>query len=997
MMSDETALEKFKGLLRKLFRIDLQDLDFGIYKIMRAKQKMILDFIDNELVSSVNSILNETNEGEDLSEQVFNLAYEFFSRYYSNGDFIPQVRYGGKDKYMIPYNGQEIELHWATKNAYYVKTTENFTNYSFVVFNPLEQDDKYQVNFKIKGATLDKNYIESENKFLILDDIPTQLSEKTLNIFFNYRSLNETEKEKFLKNEKTLKEQLKRDAEERILQNIKGELKDLLSASSNDPDVERNNLRRHLDIYFRKINSDYFIIKNLNSFLSTELQNFIKSEIVIFNTELQIPKKNLLLGKAVYSICSRIINQISQIEEFEIRLWEKPKFAYNVNYIITLDKLESKECGIDLIKKLVKSGEFKSQKNEWISLNLISPDFSENDLFDDTLVPSLNNKYRYLTFDTKYFKNFENDILAIFNDLNNELDGFLFHSENYQTLNTIKTLFKEKIKTIYIDPPYNTGSDGFLYKDKFQDSSWLTMLDNRIFLAKSLMKDDSAIFVSMGDTIKNDISINSTSRLQLLLNEIYGERNYIATFVRKSGIAPRQDIGYIANSQDYVFLYSKNKSFLQLNKKEADNSRLKYKDEYFNKRGNFDLNQLDRGSKNYSSSLDYPIIVEPGQIIEMLDSKSFKKLKAQERIEIWPAGDKNDKRWIFTWSKDKVEWGIKNGFIVFKNVKDDRWKAYYKEYELVDNNDQLRSRENPYDTLVLNFTNEIGSKEIINLFGERRFEYPKPSEMIEHFIKMNTNANDFVLDFFAGSGTTVQAVMQLNKRDKGKRKFILVEVADYFDSIIIPRIKKLSYSFNWDNGTPKDNNGDSIFIKYYNLEQYEDSLNNIKINENDFDNLSNSGPIRYILKMGFLDSTIFINREMLSDPFNMKMEIVESGVKDEVDIDLVETFNLWHGVEVNRVLSFIDDKRKYLFIFGMKSNQRLIIVWRSTVEIDFKRDNDFIINILKKNFKIDDRSVELSQILINSETALDLSDYNISVRSLDPIFYNMQFRDIHDE
>ena len=172
-MSDMKDVEKFKNFLKELFRIDLQDLDFGIYKIMKIKQDMILKFINEDLVHTVESAISGfPDKDQNLMTDVFNLSYEFLSRYYSNGDFIPQIRYGGRDKYMIPYNGKEVDLYWATRNSYYVKTTENFTNYSFIVFDPFDPNDKYKVNFKIKEADLDKNYVVYEKKYFFIAEDP---------------------------------------------------------------------------------------------------------------------------------------------------------------------------------------------------------------------------------------------------------------------------------------------------------------------------------------------------------------------------------------------------------------------------------------------------------------------------------------------------------------------------------------------------------------------------------------------------------------------------------------------------------------------------------------------------------------------------------------------------------------------------------------------------------------------------------------------------------
>jgi adenine-specific DNA-methyltransferase len=340
------------------------------------------------------------------------------------------------------------------------------------------------------------------------------------------------------------------------------------------------------------------------------------------------------------------------------------------------------------------------------------------------------------------------------------------------------------------------------------------------------MKDDGVIFISIGDTIKSQIRRTSSSYLQITCNQIFNEDNFLATFIRKSGIAPRNDTKYIANLHDYILCYAKNIEYTKINQKTADVSGLRYKDKHVNSRGNFNLIQLDRGNIRYSESLDYPIIIEAGTVIEIFDGETFKKIPAPERIEIWPGGDPNDKRYIFIWSKEKVKWGIENDFIVFRKDKEGKWKAYYKMYELVDNEGKPIERTNPYNTLILEFPNEIGSSEIQDLFKKRIFQYPKPSDLIKHLLKIGSSEDSLILDFFAGSGTTAHAVMKLNKEDGGKRKFILVEMGDHFNTVIIPRIKKVAYSFNWKEGKPQDADGIGIFLKYYELEQYEETLAN---------------------------------------------------------------------------------------------------------------------------------------------------------------------------
>ena len=357
-------------------------------------------------------------------------------------------------------------------------------------------------------------------------------------------------------------------------------------------------------------------------------------------------------------------------------------------------------------------------------------------------------------------------------------ENIVIVGENLETLKLLLKPYFGKVKMIYIDPPYNTGKD-FIYRDNFTQplkdylektgqidsegkklttnteasgryhSDWLNFMYPRLFLARSLLRDDGVIFVSIDD--------HEVHHLRMIMDEIFGEENFVCSFVRKSGIAPRQDAKYVAMQHDYVVCYSKNINQVKINRKISEAEGFDFVDEYVNERGKYRLNKLDRGSIHYSEGLDYPITAPDGS-------------------EIWPGGDPADKRWTWRWSKDKVKWGIENGFIVFKKVRNGQWSVYYKEYELVDNEGKPRERTNPYDSFILEAYNEKGNIDVSNLFENRVFEYPKPVDLIKHLLKISSDKSSIVMDFFAGSGTTGHAVWDLNKEDGGNRKFILVQL-----------------------------------------------------------------------------------------------------------------------------------------------------------------------------------------------------------------------------
>ncbi len=920
-MSEDNDVEKFKGFLIELFRIDLQDLDFGIYRIMKAKQDMITEFIDKELISIVDSVLNEISADDNLKNEVFNLSYEFFSRYYSDGDFIPQIRYGGRDKYMIPYNGQEVELYWATRNAYYVKTTEYFTNYSFVVSDPFDTDKKYKVNFKIREAALEKNYVVSEKKYFLLDDEPVRVHDGEVDIFFNYRPLTEDESKKFEGNEKAVKDALKQRAEETILKEVPNELAEILSRRTQEKDIERSVLRRHLDIYTRKNESDYFIVKNLGEFLNSELNNFIKNEVLTIDNDFNVSESNRSLAKVVSVLCQKIIEQISQIEDFQRILWEKRKFAYNVNYVITLDKIANKKDGIGAIKKILNDDGINKQVEEWKELGIVADNFDAKMIIQNGLTgETLNEKFKSLPIDTKYFKDLELDILSFFDDLDNELDGWLIHSENYQALNTILPKFRERVQTIYIDPPFNKEQDAdYLYNVKYKDATWITMLENRIQLGKEALNEKGSIFVRC--------DYNGNYLVRPLMNEIFGKENF------------RNEI-IIAKTKEFF------KTMTHINKFSEGTESLFF----FSKTNNsvFNLTYIKKSE---------PSKYEPFLPIE---DKSYQDFRIINGIKYYsPKG----RKWGL--KQEDIEKLIKEKRLVFENNK---W--------------YLITYEEPLKNVWID---RQGYSRTWN------FKTENSEIFIKRVIESTSNEGDLILDFFLGSGTTSAVAHKL------RRKWIGVEMGEHFYKVVLPRMKKvLAYdkseiSKDEDVKQIYNENNAGGFFKYYDLEQYEDSLNNIKIDELHSDERIKPYLIEYILESGLTDSTISINKEMLADPFSIKMRIIAGGVEQEVNIDLVETFSLWYGIDVEKILSTNRDGVHYIFVKGKKERQKTIIIWRSTKGLDFVAEKAFLTETLKKEFKIDDPSEEYSQVLINGDSALDLSDFGVDVRSLDPIFFRLQW------
>lgn len=376
-----------------------------------------------------------------------------------------------------------------------------------------------------------------------------------------------------------------------------------------------------------------------------------------------------------------------------------------------------------------------------------------------------------------------------------DTQNIYIEGDNLEVLKLLQTAYYNKIKMIYIDPPYNTGND-FVYEDDFADpmarykevtqqttksnpetmgrfhTNWLNMIYPRLRLAANLLTDDGVIFISIDD--------NEVFNLKKICDEVFGEENYLAMFPRVTKKAGKSSEA-IAKNHDYVLMYCKSsnvKLYLQTHTDEG----FKFEDEYVDTRGKYKLNQtLDYDSLQYSPSLDYPIEVEgetfyPGSSYEKyLERQNGKYARAD---------------WAWRWSKELFEFGYKNGFIVIKHYED-RSRIYTKTYQNVsiektNNGFEIVNiqRTKPLSTLEFSenaFSNDNAKKQLAELFEKAPFDYSKPVSLLQFLISFSTRNDDLVMDFFSGSATTAHAVMQLNAEDGGNRRFICVQLPELCD------------------------------------------------------------------------------------------------------------------------------------------------------------------------------------------------------------------------
>jgi len=876
--------KELKELLRDMFQMNNSDLDFGIYRIMNMKNREIEDFFERKLFSI------DLQEKEE--EIIYSNMVEFFSRYYKDGDFVSQRRYSNKDTYAIPYNGEEVKLHWANADQYYIKTSESFKDYTF-------KTPYATISFKIKEAETTANNNKSDKRYFVFSGLEKE--ENCLVIFFEYKAVDR-------KGQK-LQEKINAESIESISKSVDLSIYglDKVESSGKGKKNTRTLLEKHLARYTAKNSFDYFIHKDLGKFLRQELDNFIKSELIslddILGSSEEVKDKKFERVKVFKQFSEDVIAFLAQLEDFQKQLWEKKKFVIETNYCITLDKIDEKYYEEILSNQV--------QLDEWVKLFDVKVE-----CLDDLKAEP------YLVLDTKFFANdFKYRLLAKFDDLDEETDGVLISSENFGALNLLQNRYKEQIKTIYIDPPYNTGGDGFVYKDNYQHSSWMSFMYDRLRVSRELLTQKGVSFNSIGS--------EEVHRLRELYNQIFSDNNFIGEAGRISKKANNQG-DFWAPNFDYVLTFAKeiehcDSFFGGINYKaykEIETSG-DYKGEKYQLIRLY-MTSLDplRGCKNQRYYIECPdgsYVIPPGE--------NFPDI-VKDAVHIEPKTS-NDKVWRWTYetylkNKDKIVIKkVKSSNLVDENGKPAKWNVYTKTYL----KDVISKSSASPNNFIENHINQDASREL-KAMGIS-FSYAKPSGLIKYLFDINlVDDGSIILDYFAGTASAGHALIKMNRKDQKNRKYILVEMGEYFDTVTKPRIQKVIYTNNWRDGKPQDKVGISQMFKYLSLESYEDTLNNLRIDKKDEVSslpFNDEYVLHYMLNDETRTSQLDIDR--FDKPFDYKLNIATGivGETREIAVDLVETFNYLLGLKVKTIRQ-IDG---VLVVRGeTRQNEKVMVVWR---------------------------------------------------------------------
>jgi len=965
----DSKFNALKTKLRELFELDKSDLDFGIYRIIAAKNNEVTEFLDRQLKDVVRATLAAHGAGAadqaqaeldkaieqartlgadpetlpkvkelrasldsaggaaggaaDLEADIYNHLLAFFGRYYDEGDFISKRRYKG-DTYAIPYSGEEVTLHWANKDQYYIKSGEWHKDYRF---KPPHAGDK-TVRFKLVEATQEvgnnKEADDAKRRYVLALENPVEETAGELSLRFEFRAPKPAEFERAAAGAVAIfggdyakpsnpkkgdeREQFCADAEKRAIAAMSAAWKGVvatLSATESKP--ARTNLGKHLDDFTARNTFDYFIHKDLGGFLRRELDFYIKNEVVRLDDLENLPPDHLqrVQGKvkAIRTVASRLIAFLASLEDFQKKMWLKKKFVLNTNWLVTVDRIPSR------LRDVVAANE--TQWREWKSLGFKpeqaggGPATTSTDLFGGAAwgTRAYLDAIDKLVVDTRFFDaSFIADLLssdecaASAGTIHDALVGTLVHGENSQALRLLEAVHRGEVGCVYIDPPYNTDASPIVYKNGYRRSTWTALLADRLHADTALRCPTALRCIAIDDF--------EYPNLQGLLDVLGSDVHHATAVVRSKPQGRPTATGFSSNHEYAVFWGSPQAGIGRLPRSGTKAERYPFTDDKgifswanFRKSGT-DSDRVDRRKSYYpvfvlGNSIRIPTMIwnEASEEWTVADTP-----QAGESV-VWPIDtDGREKVWTCSASRASEE---------LADIRVGRNEQGHIEL-------QKKYRPNQEGALPGTWwddssysASESGTKILKDLFGPRDFDYPKSLYLVADCIRVGAaSGKPLVLDYFAGSGTTAHAVLHLNREDQGRRRFILMEMGFYFETVLRPRVTKTIYCPDWKDAKAQTHNkGVSSLVKYFALESYEDALNNLPAPSSQLldgrTDAEKDALITYALDLELGPS--LLNLEAFRDPWGYTINAQLAGDAEikRHRVDLVETFNYLLGLKVH--------------------------------------------------------------------------------------------------
>lgn len=795
-MSIVTYEDKFYEILKDMYIGTPIKGESGYVNLMTMKSKHF-KMMEEELAKVVN---DKTKDFPEFKEELYERLYDFFKDYFTaTGSIYYTYNELNKSTYEKVYSDNEdISLFWKTQMLYYVKSDILYQDIEFEINDMVYYFDVSKLDHKRSNEKKEIIYREckiEENKY-----------KKKITFYPEYSTEGRTTR-----------------------------IDDILKKINNKKiNITEEELLRIFRTFEKQSEVDYFINKNAKKFLRDRFDVYLYQYMFgdgerSYN---QFNEKRINQLRVLKDVAYDVIDFISQFEDELVRIWNKPKFVLNSNYVITKNRILEKDNDERILNMIIKSEQIDEQINEWRELGIVDDEFEAHDILDSN--------HKYLPFDTKYFKEYELDILGLFDDLDNNIDGWLIKSENYQALNSILPKFKEKVNVIYIDPPFNKEKDAdYLYSVDYKDSTWISLLENRLILAQQILDTSGNIY------LRCDYNGNMYARN--LMNKIFGSQNFKNEIVVAKSNRLKTKGNRFLSWHDTLFLYAKNI-------KEAKFNHIT------EKRDKIEWRSIDTDGETWS--------IIPKNIVHLF---------SEENIRYDNNGNPMSRARIILGKEILPPAGR-------------RFPSQEKIFELEKKNRiRMSSRGNPQ---MLKPSEVYLTDNWTDFFGYSSnwdFQTENSEELLRRVVESTTNTDDIVLDFFLGSGTSIAVAQKLG------RKWIGVEMGDHFYTIIIPRMKRvLAYD---PTGISKDEDVKEIyakdkaggFFKYYELEQYEDTLKKSVYKDDEY--------LIYNQNKSPFEQYIFLRDEKLS----YCMEIEE----DEAKVDLSK---LYDNIDIPETLSNLTGK-----------------------------------------------------------------------------------------
>lgn len=811
--------KKFFAALEAIFIGAQVEGESGFINLMRIKQtyyqKGIFPRLQKDIADAVAPF-------PEFREELFDRLYAFFHRYFSESGSI-YFRYTPlheKVYEQVYTDDRDVMLFWKTHMLYYVKSERLYQNMTIKVGD---------VSFFFDVSKLEHKKTNVKNE-LVYEFKEVKKDNGALAFFVTYSTNG------------------KKTRNDDILKNIRKE----------KIVINEDTLETAFSVFEKQSEVDFFINKDAKGFLVEQFDMWLYQ--YVFEPEQKAgtawSEKRIQQLQVLKVIAYCIIDFIAQFEDELGKIWRKPKFIRRTQYVVTADRILREERGAEVLGKLLTHPGINQQIDEWVGLKLVTSKFTVEDIFTQG-GKAIKAKYRFLPFDTKYFQNLKYELLEIFKNLDAQTDGCLIHSDNYQALLSIQQKYESRVKMIYIDPPFNKDQEAdYFYSVKYKDSTWISLLQNRMELARDLIHEKGCIFVRCDN--------NGNMFIRLLLSEIFGQGNFrnelmINRFKKKSN-------GF-TNTTESLFLFSKSELF--------------------------DVKQLVKPRECIFCLQPIEPEWQWSHSAGASDTPKYFMVSGVRTLLYPPKG----RHW--TNSQDEIDRLESLGRIRID------FETTYRDsngnvVEFIP--EKLQDSEVVIDD---NWTDIPGYE--FGVYTLEKFSTQNSETLLKRVIETSTVEQELVMDFFLGSGTTVAVAHKLN------RKWIGIENGDHFDTIVVPRLKRVLFhdrsgiSKDIEVGKKYNNDNAGGLFKYFEVEQYEDVLKRLHFSESD--------PIFF--QSDIYSQYVFLRDPKLMDNGETGESVVTPSSDDErmevdlyklyPDIDLAETLSCITGKWIRRIHPRVDN------------------------------------------------------------------------------------------